>query len=288
MHTVYRKARLYVTHALAKGQRYALDAPHAHYLLHVLRCKAGEPIGMFNGKDGEWLATACTVSKKSITVQLERQLCAQPAPVFLALAFAPIKRGHLEYMIEKATELGVSDLYPVLTERTVVSRINLQRLQAHCVEAAQQCERLDVPRVHAPQSFDAVLSLADTMTTGLEAASQEVGAHTPVTPATPVASAAPVMLYGDESGSSLPMLQALQSLTHAPAMLLVGPEGGFSHQEHHALQEHPRAQGIGLGPRVMRADTAAIAALSVLQAHSGDWQHPPRGVYDARNDYDAA
>ena len=212
-------------------------------------------MALFNGRDGEWLGRIDIHGKNRCAVTLVEQHRPQAPEPDLWLVFAPIKRGRIDFLVEKATELGVSELYPVHTSRSVVERVNLDRLRVHAIEAAEQTERLSVPSIAAPQPLDRLV------------------AQWP---------APRRLLLCDESGASPPIADALRgaaALDNTPACpwaVLVGPEGGFAETELDALRKLPFVCAVGLGPRVLRADTAALAALAVLQALSGDWRAPRR------------
>jgi 16S rRNA (uracil1498-N3)-methyltransferase len=239
-------ARLYVTAPLAAGLAVPLDADQVHYLRAVLRLGPGGRLSLFNGTDGEWRGHIVELGKTKGLVALEAQTRPQDAPRDLWLAFAPIKRARIDYIAEKATELGVTRLLPVLTRRTNVGRVNVERLQAHAREAAEQTERLDVPRVEVPQPLDRFL---DRFPPGRR------------------------LMLCDETGQA-PSIGAVLADPAAAAIdwaILTGPEGGFAPEELDALRKLPFVTAVGLGPRVLRADTAALAALAVFQALAGDW-----------------
>lgn len=237
--------RLYVTVDLAAGLSLELAPPQAHYLRYVLRLVPGAAVALFNGRDGEWLAHIDRFAKNAGTVRVVAQRRPQEAPGDLWLLFAPLKRARIDFLVEKATELGVSALHPVATERTVVERLNLERLAANAVEAAEQTERLSVPEILPPQPLRRRLE-------GWSASRR--------------------LLLCDESGTAPPMAEVLAHVPAGPLAVLVGPEGGFSQTELDALRKLPFVSPVGLGPRVLRADTAALAALAVLQALVGDWR----------------
>lgn len=220
----------------------------SHYVTNVMRAGPGDTVAVFNGRDGEWLSQIAAQTKRAVALEVSRQLRAQLAEPDIWLAFAPIKRGRIDFVAAKATELGVARLIPVMTTFTQVSRVNVARLRANAVEAAEQCERLSVPEIAEPVAF------ADLL------ASWPAGRH---------------LLVGDETGGGQPIAEvagALASDAELPCAVFVGPEGGFAPAELDALDKLPFVTRIGLGPRVMRADTAAIAALSVIQAVAGDWR----------------
>jgi 16S rRNA (uracil1498-N3)-methyltransferase len=241
-----RTPRLYAAARLASGAEIELDRAQAHYLRSVLRLGTGKAVAVFNATDGEWL---CRVSEigKGASLAVERQL-REPEPeaeTDLWLIFAPIKRTRLDWLVEKATELGVSALLPVWTARTQVERVNLERLRAHAIEAAEQSERVSVPEIRAPEALHRVL------------------ASWP---------AARRLVLCDESGAGEPISDAAARLPAGPVALLVGPEGGFDETELDAMGKLSFVTRVGLGPRVLRAETATLAAVAVFQAIAGDWR----------------
>jgi 16S rRNA (uracil1498-N3)-methyltransferase len=249
--TLSPKTRLYVTGDLATGLSVRLEAGQAHHVLRVLRLGVGAPVALFNGRDGEWLGRIDGVGRDWCAVTLSERRRGQDALPELALVFAPVKRARIDFLVEKATELGVGALYPVLTRHSSVERANLARLRAHAVAAAEQTERLSVPELHAPQPLDRLLAAWPARRR---------------------------LLLCDESGTAPPIAGVLAELPPQPLSLLVGPEGGFAQSELDALRKLPFLSPVGLGPRVLRADTAALAALAVVQALVGDWQAPRRRV----------
>jgi 16S rRNA (uracil1498-N3)-methyltransferase len=242
-------ARLFVTPALAQGVAVGLDPAQAHYLKTVLRLAPGDPVALFNGRDGEWLGRVDGFGKGSASLTPLELRRAQGVELDLWLVFAAVKRTRIDFLVEKATELGVSELRPVHTARSIVSRVNLERLRAHAVEAAEQTERLTVPLIREPEDLGALL------------------AHWP---------GERRLLLCDESGAAAPIAQVLQDSRPRPGAVLVGPEGGFAETELDALRKLAFVCPVGLGPRVLRADTAAVAALAVVQALVGDWRLPRR------------
>ncbi|MCR6629310.1 MAG: 16S rRNA (uracil(1498)-N(3))-methyltransferase [Magnetospirillum sp.] len=241
--------RLYVSEDLDADLPLTLGKEHAHYLATVMRAKAGDQVLLFNGRDGEWRGKLEAVGKSAVTVELEAQTRPQAAEPDLWLLAAPIKKERIDLVAEKAAELGASALWPVFTRRTVMSRVNTERLGAHMVEAAEQCERLTVPAVMEPADLDKALAGWD-------------GGR--------------ALLFLDESGGGAPLAQVLAELPAGPLAVLVGPEGGFAPEERVLLSTLPFARPVGLGPRILRAETAAIAALAIVQAVRGDWARAPR------------
>jgi 16S rRNA (uracil1498-N3)-methyltransferase len=246
--------RLFVDADLGRGAEIGLDADRTHYLRHVLRLETGATIKLFNGRDGEWQARAAGFGKKSATLVVEAQCRKQDEAPDLWLVFAPIKHGRIDFLAEKATELGVSVLQPVMTQHTAVTRVNVARLRAHAVEAAEQCERLTVPAVHDVVTIDKLLT-------------QWPGERR--------------ILLCAEAGSATPIAAALQVHAREPRgnkaawAILIGPEGGLARAELDALLKLPFVTPVGLGPRILRADTAALAALACWQAILGDGQQRP-------------
>lgn len=240
--------RLYVTDDLNEGGAATLDAKQSHYLKSVMRLAPGDEVLVFNGRDGEWRARIEDLAKKGGALAPVGRTREQAGGPDLWLAFAPAKRGAPELVARAATELGVSALQPVATRRTVVGRLNAARLRANAVEAAEQCGRLDVPAVLEPIGLDALL------------ADWPPGRR---------------LMVCDETGAGPPVAAALAAADRAaPWAVLVGPEGGFDPGELDALGKHPIVTKVGLGPRILRAETAAIAALACWQALVGDWRAP--------------
>lgn len=251
MSIAYPKIRLYVHSPLREGERFSLAKEQSHYIAHVMRQREGDVIAVFNGVDGDWAARIESVAKKELWLRVETLLRPMREVPDLWLVFAPIKQGRIDYMVEKATEMGVAKLVPVKTDYTIVTRVNDERLMAHCVEAAEQTERQDVP-VFAPMvTLEQLLGQWDDSRT---------------------------LFYGDESGQGTDVRSYMKSNQPQPEKmaLLVGPEGGFSPKEHDVLRRFDFVKPLSLGPRVLRADTAAIAGLTCLQAWLGDWQYHPR------------
>ncbi len=245
-----QRYRLSTNYALKPGAILALEGNQAHYLTNVLRLKEGDTIALFNRTDGEWLARIETIRKRDISLTLEKQIRPAAATIGLTVCFAPIKGGRLETIIEKATELGASVLQPGLTSRTIVDKVNLERAESIAREAAEQCERVDWPEIKEPVKLLNLLG--------------DWPKHMP-------------LIYGDESGDSKPITQMLNPPAQAaPWAILVGPEGGFTPEEFAALRHLKSAKGVGLGPRILRADTAVITLCALTLAAWGDWDQAPR------------
>jgi 16S rRNA (uracil1498-N3)-methyltransferase len=240
--------RLFVDTPLAPRLEIPLEAPQAHYVQHVMRLRAGDALSVFNGVDGEWRAKVADLRGKKAMLVAEDQVKRQRASPDMWLCFAPIKHGRIEWLVEKATELGVSVLQPVMTRHTIVQRVNLDRLRAHAIEAAEQSERMDVPVCRAPLGLAALLA-------------EWPGDRT--------------LIYCDESGQGKTVKNLLPMLPPSRYAIIIGPEGGFAREEHAMLRAHASAQAMCMGPRVMRADTAALAALANVQAWLGDWDRNP-------------
>ena len=255
-----RQTRLFVDAPLAADARIELDADRAHYLRNVLRLEEGGTVSAFNGRDGEWRARIGELGKRGARLVAVERLREQEREPDLWLAFAPVKRARIDFLAEKATELGVSALAPVFTRHTAMARVNVGRLRANAIEAAEQTERLSVPQVMEPTTLESMLK------------SWPAGR---------------LLLLADESGRGQPIAQALRELDAsaraAPWAVLIGPEGGFHRDELDALHELDFVTSVGLGPRILRADTAALAALACWQALAGDWERPtPRLTPDYR------
>ena len=247
--TLDSETRLFTEESLAEGAVVGATPNQAHYLRAVLRLQAGALVTLFNGRDGEWLGRIDGIGKSWASLSLERQLREQQAVPALQLIFAPVKKTRLDMIVEKATELGATVIQPVLTERTNVSQVRVPRLQATALEAAEQSERLEVPEVREPVKLAQLL--------------QDWPADQP-------------MLVCAEAGAAEPIRDVLTSLDKdaAPAFI-VGPEGGFSARELETLARCPFVRLVGLGPRVLRAETAALAALACWQSVCGDWGDRP-------------
>ena len=237
--------RLYVEPALAAGSNLTLGKDQSLYLAAVLRKTVGDEVVLFNGRDGAWLARLATDSKKSVTLDLVDQVAPQTPPSDLWYGFAPLKTERLDYVIQKATEMGAGTIQPVITRFTQVSRLKHERLVANAVEAAEQCEVLTVPRVEPEITLDRLLD------------SWPADRH---------------LVLADEAETSASPVEAIAGLRGGKVGLLIGPEGGFADEERARLRALPQTVPISLGPRILRADTAAVAALAVIQAIIGDWR----------------
>lgn len=237
--------RLYVHADLAAGADVPLDGKQVHYLKNVMRLAPGHGLAVFNGRDGEWRAEVAALGRRDGALAVTELIRAQVAEPDLWLVFTPIKKTRLDVLIEKAGELGVARLIPVVTERATVREVNAARATALLTEAAEQCGRMGVPTIEPARPLAALLAEwpADRR-----------------------------LLFCDETGHGLPIVDALEGEPRGPWAALIGPEGGFTEAERTAIAAAPNALPVGLGPRLLRADTAAIAALSLLQAHLGDWR----------------
>jgi len=248
------KARIYVTDDLCEGGVVSPQAEQAHYLSRVMRLGPGDAVSLFNGRDGEWQSVIGSVAKKSCTLILGERRREQSNEPDLWLAFAPLKKNRTDFLVEKATELGVARLIPVFTDQTDTGRVRNDRLEQIAIEAAEQCERLSIPAVSGP------LKLPDLLT---DWPSDRT------------------LLVGDETGGGHPIARVLRDLGNAaqdngpPLGLLIGPEGGFSRAELDLLTKLPFSVFVGLGPRILRAETAALAGLACIQSLVGDWMQAP-------------
>ncbi|MEO0730859.1 MAG: 16S rRNA (uracil(1498)-N(3))-methyltransferase [Pseudomonadota bacterium] len=242
----HRTQRLFVHAPLSRGAVLALDAAQTNYVVNVLRLKSGARLLTFNGVDGEWAASLTDVSRKTCTLTLLEHARPQIGGPDIDYVFAPLKRGRLDYMVQKATEMGVARLRPILTDHTQSERVKLERMRANCVEAAEQCGVLRVPTVAEPITF----------ATWLRHAGGQPERH---------------IIFCDEAADVADPVAALSALPHGPVAVVVGPEGGFSESERDGLSRLGHACRIALGPRIMRADTAAVAALTLVNATLGDW-----------------
>jgi 16S rRNA (uracil1498-N3)-methyltransferase len=245
--------RLFLRAPLSGGAKIPLDRAQANYLVNVLRLPAGAAIRVFNGKDGEWQATLAAEGRKAHAVVIGDRTRPQPAAPDLHYLFAPLKQARLDYMVEKAVEMGVGRLRPVLTQHGQVTRLNRGRMEANAVEAAEQCGILSIPEIDDPVPLR-------TLIDGW--AKAEGGRR---------------IVFCDEGDGTSDPLSILSATKPSPLAVLIGPEGGFSAAEREMLRAQAFVTAIPLGPRIMRADTAAVAALALVQAALGDWRNgPPR------------
>ena len=237
--------RLFVTQPLAKGNRFILDREQANYLVNVLRLGEGDGFLVFNGKEGEWQARLSGGSRKSPEVEVFIQVRSQPVPSDLWYLFAPLKSARLDYMVQKAVEMGATRLVPVLTRRTQVTRINLERMRANVIEAAEQCGILVVAEVTDEVTLPKLLEDWPRDRT---------------------------LVFCDEDAPVKDPVTALQAVAQgSPLAVLIGPEGGFDEAERSMLAKVPGHLRLSLGPRILRADTAAVAALALVQGVLGDY-----------------
>lgn len=245
------KTRLFVETDLAAGTAVSLDGDRAHFLRNVLRLKPGDRIALFNGRDGEWSAGLAELGKRAATLEIGDCIRSGEDEVDIWLAFAPIKRARIDFIAEKATELGASVLWPIFTRYTAMDRVNLDRLRANAIEAAEQCGRLSVPEVRDSVRFEEMLDQWP---------------------------AERLLICCDETGGGAPIIDAVRDLPAGPAGLMIGPEGGLAKEELDRLDKTPNVCRVSLGPRILRAETAALAALACWQAAVGDWREGLRSI----------
>lgn len=232
--------RLFIDQPLDGLSEVGIGGAQAHYLSGVMRAKAGDPVRLFDDISGEWLARVAHVGKRDLVLSIEAKLAEREKVPDLWLLMAPIKKGRIDWMVEKACELGVARVVPVWTRRTVVDKVNGERLRAHMIEAAEQCGRTALPTLGEMVKLERLLADWPADRT---------------------------LIFADEAGGA-PMTEAPLS---APAAILIGPEGGFTDEERALIRALPNARGISLGPRILRADTAAAAAVAIWMATAGDW-----------------
>ncbi|RWN63046.1 16S rRNA (uracil(1498)-N(3))-methyltransferase [Mesorhizobium sp.] len=244
MRANYKMQRLFVPDDLGPDIEFEASPQQGHYLMHVLRLGEGAEILLFNGRDGEWSASIAARSKKTVRLKVLALQRPQPPLPDLVYCFAPLKQGRLDYLVQKAVEMGAGVLQPVITQHTQVAKPGIERLRANVVEAAEQCGILAVPEVREAEKIERLLAGWDKERR---------------------------LIFCDEDASTNNPLPALQAVREKKLGLLVGPEGGFSDEERRMLRELPFVTAIPLGPRILRADTAAVAALTVIQATIGDW-----------------
>lgn len=249
--------RLYFDAPLAAGAVLDLDRDQAHYLVNVMRRKPGDGVRLFNGRDGEWRAEVASADRKRASLQIVQQRRVQSPSPDMALYFAPVKKARTDFIVEKATELGVASITPVITQRTQSERVRTDRMQALAREASEQTERLDLPVIHEPVSLTQMLKDWDEARTLMFADESGDSQTEP---------------WGGEHGRARPIAEALAGRERdGKWAMLVGPEGGFSIEERTLLHGQSFVLPVSLGPRILRADTAAAAALSVWQSTLGDW-----------------
>ena len=237
--------RLFVEAPLQQDVEVVLGDDQSHYLAHVLRAKIGQRVGLFNGENGEWSAVVVGITKRAVTLRVEACRREQRADPDLWLLMAPVKKTPLDYIVQKATELGVSRIIPVMTRRTIVDRVNSDRMRANAMEAAEQSERLTVPEICEPSSLKQVLSAWDPNR---------------------------VLVFCDEAGDAKDAATAFESRNAERWAILTGPEGGFDPDEREYIRSMTFSLPVTLGPRILRADTAALAAIAVWQSLRGDWR----------------
>ena len=241
----FRSQRLYVDTALAANRIHVCNKEQSNYLRNVLRLNVNDEIRVFNGVDGEWLSRLATSGKRGCELIVVERTRAQAIGPDLSYLFAPLKRARLDYMVQKATEMGVASLQPVQTERTIAGRVNGERMRSNVIEAAEQCGILRLPVVHELSKLSA--ALADWQSDR-------------------------ILFFADEGADVSMPLSVFDGLERGrPAAVIVGPEGGFSEPERHRIRMLPQTRVVSLGPRIMRADTAAVALLALVNATIGDW-----------------
>ncbi len=247
----FRTPRIYIQAPLHGGAHVALEPAQVNHLVSVLRLRAGEHVLVFNGRDGEWQSILASTGKRHFSLRIETQTRPQTLPLNLHLLFAPLKHARLDYMVQKAVEMGVSRLEPVITRHVQVARVNLDRMQANAIEAAQQCGILTLPEVCPPLPFDRLIASRD---------------------------ASRLLIFCDEDTPVRDPIAALSAVRpfHCGeafgVAVLIGPEGGFAAEEREALGGLASVVRLSLGPRILRADTAAVAALALVGAVLGDWR----------------
>ena len=241
----FRAQRLFVADDLDTGAHVEMNREQANYLLNVLRLAEGAAIHVFNGRDGEWRARLQRQGRRDAVLDVEAPTRAQTGGPDLHYLFAPLKRTRLDYMVQKATEMGVARLCPVITRHTIAERVNLERMRANVIEAAEQCGILRVPEVAEPTTITAALGV------------WEPARH---------------LIFCDEAAPIQDPIAALRAVEPGPLAVLIGPEGGFSPDERATLGALPFVIRLALGPRIMRADTAAVAALALVNSVLGDWR----------------
>ncbi|MEL6664694.1 MAG: 16S rRNA (uracil(1498)-N(3))-methyltransferase [Pseudomonadota bacterium] len=240
-------ARIYSPEPLVQGQEISLPADQSRYLTRVMRLEAGVIVRVFNGEDGEWRC-ALAGSPKSATLVPNEQVRPQFMGPDLMLLFAPIKKARTDFIVEKATELGVRSIQPVFTDYCQTNRVRIDRFESLAIEAAEQTERMDIPSVHEARALPKLLSEWDSDR---------------------------LLIFCDESSQAAPIETYSKQLREKPAAILIGPEGGFSPKEREMLRSLEFVIPITLGPRILRAETAVVSALTLWQSLVGDWQKAP-------------
>lgn len=246
---VKKKIRLFVSSPLREGAELLLPEASSHYLCNVMRLQNGQVISCFNAVDGEFDCHIENIHKKQCRIKVEKKIRSPQPETDLWLLFAPVKKEQTDFIIEKATELGVSKIIPVITARTIVGSVRTERFAARAVEAAEQCGRISIPQIAVPLRLEEALNEWD---------------------------AKRLLFFMDEKGKGVSCREAFGKAQSIPAAVLTGPEGGFSEEEANMLYRKPFVRGVSLGPRILRAETAVVAALSVWQAVAGDW-NPDKG-----------
>lgn len=239
------RTRLFVEASLEPGAHVMLDEGQSHYLRHVLRAEAGDRVLLFNGRDGEWQARVAEIAKRGVRLELAGRTQPQKDGPDVWLVFAPIKKTPADYLAQKATELGAARLQPVFTRRTIVARLNSERLKANAVEAAEQSGRLTVPEIGEALTLEKLLACWPKERR---------------------------LFFCDEEGDAKPLAMAARETGEGPSAILTGPEGGFDPRERALLRAQPFVTPVTLGPRILRADTAALASLALWQSVKGDWR----------------
>jgi 16S rRNA (uracil1498-N3)-methyltransferase len=243
--TPHAALRLHVEAGLFAAARVETAPQQAHYLGNVMRLTQGARVLLFNGRDGEWLAEIASIRRNDCELRVLERTREQTGGPDIHYLFAPLKKARLDYMVQKATELGVAAIRPVITRRTIAERVKLERMQANVIEAAEQCGVLRVPEVREPEKLEDVLKSWPSERS---------------------------LIFADEAAEHASPIDALATVSGGPAALLIGPEGGFDETERQMLHALPFVHAISLGPRIMRADTAGVAALALMNAVLGDWK----------------
>jgi 16S rRNA (uracil1498-N3)-methyltransferase len=237
--------RLFVEAPLAPGATVELDRAQANYAVSVLRLGSGDELILFNGRDGEWRASLEVTGRKAAHLTATAQLRPQTAAPDLLYLFAPLKHARLDYMVQKAVEMGAGELRPVFTRRTQAGRVNLERMRANAIEAAEQCGILSIPAIRDGEDLASAIAALEPER---------------------------LLVFCDEDAPLADPIEALRVGTGRGLAVVIGPEGGFAPEERQLLLAHPNVVRLSLGPRILRADTAAVAALAIVQAAVGDWR----------------